>query len=107
VPLWAYGEAYAAVAPTYIDPTWEEEAVAAANLYIERIVGRLRAAGLQAEGQVVKGQAVRAIETVADQHDADLILMSTHALTGPARTLLGSTADALVRTGHRPVLLVR
>jgi hypothetical protein len=33
--------------------------------------------------------------------------MSTHALTGPARTLLGSVADAVVRTADRPVLLIR
>lgn len=33
--------------------------------------------------------------------------MSTHALTGVARTVLGSVADALVRTAGHPVLLVR
>jgi hypothetical protein len=38
---------------------------------------------------------------------ADLIVMSTHALTGPMRTLLGSVADAVVRGSHRPVLLIR
>ncbi|MBV9135079.1 MAG: universal stress protein [Chloroflexi bacterium] len=33
--------------------------------------------------------------------------MSTHALTGPARAVLGSTADAVVRSAPCPVLLVR
>jgi nucleotide-binding universal stress UspA family protein len=33
--------------------------------------------------------------------------MSTHALTGPARTILGSVADAVVRTSPCPVLLVK
>jgi len=32
----------------------------------------------------------------ADEVDDDLIVMSTHALTGPARALLGSVADAVV-----------
>jgi hypothetical protein len=33
--------------------------------------------------------------------------MSTHALTGPARVILGSVADAVVRASRRPVFLVR
>jgi nucleotide-binding universal stress UspA family protein len=33
--------------------------------------------------------------------------MSMHAVTGPARALLGSVADAVVRTSHCPVLLVK
>ena len=47
------------------------------------------------------------IEAVADETDASLISMRTHAHTGPARTLVGSTADALVRTAKRPVLSIR
>jgi len=43
----------------------------------------------------------------ADEVDDDLIVMSTHALTGPARALLGSVADAVVRNAHRPGLLPR
>jgi glycine betaine transporter len=38
---------------------------------------------------------------------ADMIVMSTHGFAGPARAVLGSTADEVVRTAHRPVLLVR
>ena len=55
----------------------------------------------------MKGQVVNAIERLADDVDSDLIVMSTHALTGPARAVLGSVADELVRTSNRPVLLVR
>jgi hypothetical protein len=36
-----------------------------------------------------------------------VVVMSTHALTGAARTVLGSVADGVVRTSQRPVLLVR
>ena len=62
---------------------------------------------MHAHGWARAGAAVPTIERVADQTDTDLIVMSTHALTGPARILIGSTADALVRTARRPVLLVR
>jgi nucleotide-binding universal stress UspA family protein len=44
---------------------------------------------------------------MAEDVGADLIVMSTHALTGPVRTLLGSVADEVVRGAHQPVLLVR
>jgi nucleotide-binding universal stress UspA family protein len=37
----------------------------------------------------------------------DVIVMGTRALTGPARALLGSTADEVVGHADRPVLLVR
>jgi nucleotide-binding universal stress UspA family protein len=47
------------------------------------------------------------VDETADEVDADLVVMSTHALTGPVRTLLGSVADAVVRTGRHPVLLVK
>jgi hypothetical protein len=48
-----------------------------------------------------------AIMRSADEVGADLIVMSTHALTGPARALLGSVADMVVRNARRPVLLPR
>jgi nucleotide-binding universal stress UspA family protein len=106
IPLWVYAADYG-VAPTYLDPAWEDEAVSAADTYVRGLVSRLQAAGVKAEGQARKGGAVAVIEAVADEADADLIIMSTHAYTGPARTVLGSTADALVRTAKRPVLLIR
>jgi nucleotide-binding universal stress UspA family protein/predicted transcriptional regulator len=36
----------------------------------------------------------------------DLIVMSTHGLTGPARWFLGSVADRVVRNSEQPVLLI-
>jgi len=46
------------------------------------------------------------IVAVAEEGAADLIVMSTQALTGAARALLGSVADAVVRSAHCPVLVV-
>ena len=105
-PTWIYaGDAYAGMA--YYDPAWDEEALASARTYVEGVVKRLRAAQLVAEGEVRHAPVVaEAIVQAADTSDADLIVMSTRALTGPARALLGSTADAVVRGAHCPVLLV-
>ena len=44
--------------------------------------------------------------TDAEADAVDLIVMSTHAYTGPPRALLGSVADAVVRHSACPVLLV-
>ena len=67
----------------------------------------MRAANIEAEGEA--RQEPLAAETIvarATAAEADLIVMSTRALTGPARALLGSTADAVVRLAHCPVLLI-
>lgn len=106
IPTWLYGAEYSG-APVTIDRTWEDEALRGAQTYVDGISKRLEGAGLSARGWARQGNAVSEIEEVAEQTSADLIVMSTHALTGPARTLIGSTADALVRTSGRPVLLVR
>jgi nucleotide-binding universal stress UspA family protein len=98
----------------YFDPAWDDEALEAAKRYTAGLADRLRSTGARAEGVAVVGDVltpstsvVDAIVATADRIAADLIVMSTHAHTGPARLLLGSTADALVRSSHRPVLLVR
>jgi nucleotide-binding universal stress UspA family protein len=46
------------------------------------------------------------IVQLADEHATDLIVMSTHALTGIQRAVMGSVADAVVRSASCPVLLL-
>jgi nucleotide-binding universal stress UspA family protein len=91
----------------YYDPTWDDEALASARAYVDGLVGRLTVAGLIARGEARIASDVSAdIVLAARAHEADLIVMSTHALTGLSRALLGSVADAVVRTAGCPVLLV-
>jgi nucleotide-binding universal stress UspA family protein len=90
-----------------VDPLWDEEALASARGYVETLAGRLRQAGVSAQGRVTQGPISQEIADAAGEVGADVIVMSTHALTGPARTLLGSIADEVVRSAHQPVLLVR
>jgi nucleotide-binding universal stress UspA family protein len=105
-PVWMYG-GVGLVPQIYVDPAWEEEALRSAETYVEGLCRRLRAGGLQVEANALRGEVAPTIDAVAEQTDADLVVMSTHALTGPARAVLGSVADSVVRTSHRPVLLVR
>jgi nucleotide-binding universal stress UspA family protein len=56
---------------------------------------------------MMDGDVAGAIQRYAAQARADLIAMATHGRGGLARAWLGSVADAVVREGGLPVLLVR
>jgi nucleotide-binding universal stress UspA family protein len=102
-----------------INRRWEETALESARSYVEGLARRLRESGITAEGRAVAGHAPDAamdeqrgsvpgtIVDAANEVGADLIMMSTHALTGPERARLGSVAEEVVRTAPHPVLLVR
>jgi nucleotide-binding universal stress UspA family protein len=92
---------------SYYNPDWDDETGAEAKTYVSGLVTRLRQEQLTVDGQVFTGpDAAQGIVAAAEKQDADLIVMSTRALTGPARTLLGSVANAVVRNAHSPVVLV-
>lgn len=70
------------------------------------IVTELTAKGYAAGAMALSGDPARGIVETASEYKADLIVMSTHALMGVARAVLGSVADEVVRTADCPVLLV-
>jgi nucleotide-binding universal stress UspA family protein len=91
----------------YFDPAWDEEAQAAATTYVEGIRSRLTSRVPSVSGDVVVGSSVAdAIVESASEQACDLIVMSSHALTGVARAVLGSVADAVVREADCPVLVI-
>ncbi|HSH44856.1 MAG TPA: universal stress protein [Longimicrobiales bacterium] len=49
----------------------------------------------------------QALMDIADERDADLIVMGTHGRGGLRRLVLGSVADKVVRGSGRPVLVRR
>ncbi len=91
----------------YYDPAWDDEARDMAQNYVSAMTTRLHDAGLQVTGATREGPVVAdCIVDEADFVSADLIVMSTHALKGVARAVLGSVADMVVRTANCPVLLI-
>jgi nucleotide-binding universal stress UspA family protein len=102
-----------AIEETYVwqwrrGPVLEEpQAVAIARQQLTDLVTRLRAAGVTSDAHVAIGSPAATIRSVAAEVDADLIAMATHARTGAERAMLGSVADAVVRTSGRPVLVCR
>ncbi len=107
LPLWLYDTTLGLNTGPLIDPMWDEDARLAAEAYATGIAARLCHAGFVAEGRGLSGEPGPALVHLANEVDADLIIMSTSALTGVIRTVLGSFAGDVVRASGRPVLLVR
>lgn len=68
---------------------------------------KAEAGDVQAEGMIREGDVHNEIVTVADEIDAELIVMGTHGRRGINRLLLGSVAESVARRAHCAVLLVR
>jgi nucleotide-binding universal stress UspA family protein len=63
--------------------------------------------GVEVSGLLRSGPPTQEICSVATEVGADLILMGTHGRGALGRALLGSTANAVVRSAPVPVLTVR
>jgi nucleotide-binding universal stress UspA family protein len=58
------------------------------------------------EAKVISGQPFSEICRVAEQEQAELIVLGSHGRTGVSHVLLGSVAERVVRHAHCPVLVV-
>ncbi|MFH1640064.1 MAG: universal stress protein [Chloroflexota bacterium] len=74
--------------------------------YFSKIEESLKQEGINAKSVLVKGEAADNILDYAGKNGVDLIMMSTHGRSGPARWLMGSVADRVVRHATPPVLVV-
>lgn len=74
---------------------------------LPRIAEREECAGLDIEEIIAHGEAASEIVRVAEERQADLIVISSHGRTGLGRILFGSTAEAVVRHASCPVLVVK
>ncbi len=78
-----------------------------ASEYLERIARDLTHRGVGGEVHWRQGHPVDQIVRVAREERVDLILMATHGRSGPARWMLGSVAEGVLRVAPCPVLLAR
>jgi len=62
---------------------------------------------VRAERRLAEGDAVEETLRVAQEANADLIVMGTHGWTGLGRLLMGSVAEQVVRRASCPVLTVK
>jgi nucleotide-binding universal stress UspA family protein len=80
-----------------------------ARAYLHKIAADLTAHGIEVVAEVclASGAIADTIIDFAAGSGMDLIAMSTHGRTGPARWFLGSVADRVVRGAKCPVLMYR
>ena len=75
--------------------------------YLAGVAKTLRRQRFKVETEMGLGGVARSITDFAEEEKVDLIAMSTHSRSGPARWMMGSAPDRVLRHTHRPVLLVR
>jgi nucleotide-binding universal stress UspA family protein len=75
--------------------------------YVSAVESQLKAAGFKVSTLLRVGDVADVILGVVDELQIDVIAMSTHGRTGPARWLMGSVAERVVRSSKVPVLLIR
>lgn len=84
-----------------------EQLEAEARQYLESAAERIREGGMQVGVAVAVGAPADVILNAARENGADLIAMTTHGRSALSRWMFGSVADALVRHGGVPVLVIR
>lgn len=62
--------------------------------------------GIEITPIVRQGITWEEVHRVAEEIDADLIVIGTHGRRGLSRALLGSVAEKIIRTATRPVLTI-
>jgi nucleotide-binding universal stress UspA family protein len=84
----------------------EWDAIDEARSYLQDQVALSLAADVDSEIDVRFGEPVATILDTAREHEAHLIVMSSHGRGGFERILRGSVADAVLRRAEVPVILV-
>ena len=88
-------------------PVSLERAKEATRKELETAAEELRKIGWSADTTVILGRARQAVTKAAATWKADLVLVGTHGGGALQRTLLGSTARAVLRRSHCSVEIVR
>ncbi|MBX3014624.1 MAG: universal stress protein [Caldilineaceae bacterium] len=91
----------------YSEAALEQERQAEAQRYLAQVRARLQAAQIEHRTQIYRGGAAEAIFTMLDQEAIDLVVMSTHGLSGYSRWVYGSIASKVLHNGPCPLLLLR
>jgi nucleotide-binding universal stress UspA family protein len=86
---------------------WQRRAAANGESYLRGIVQGLQAKGIQADYSLLEGPAAETIHQYTQQHDIDLVIISTRGLGGLKRMLLGSVANRILQIIKNPVLIIR
>ena len=88
-------------------PSYTHESQVAVEKAMTRVLDSQWPAERRVVRAIVEGSPKVEIIQYARQHGIDLIVLATHGRTGLPHVLMGSVAEAVVRTAPCPVLTVR
>lgn len=88
-------------------PNYVKESKAAAEEAMTIVIDSQWSADRTVVHAIVEGSPKVEIIQYARKHDIDLIVLATHGRTGLSHVIMGSVAEAVVRTAECPVLTVR
>jgi len=91
----------------YQEAALEQERRAEASNYLKTICAQLNAAQLATTCELFSGQASEAILHILHRVPIDLVVMSTHGLSGYSRWIYGSVAGKVLHSAPCPLLLRR
>ena len=78
-----------------------------AQNYLEKIAGELGQKGLNASVKVLIGNPAEEIIRLAEEENADLIVLASRGKSGFSRWDMGNIAEKVVRASKVPVMLVK
>jgi nucleotide-binding universal stress UspA family protein len=84
----------------------ERDAVLEAVDYLDGVAAAIREKGFAVQIAARLGNPSKAIVEFVERNQIDLLVMCTRGQTGPARWLLGSVTDHVVRGSSIPVVVV-
>src|SRR5512139_1450417 len=90
-----------------VDPVEWKIRKAESMSYLSGIAARLENAGLQVSAHIYDGRPAEQIIEVAHSWDADLILMSSHGLSGISPWNVSSVVQQVILRAHRSFMIVR
>jgi nucleotide-binding universal stress UspA family protein len=89
-----------------LSPTPRSEFQEQAQATVNDLVERLRAAGVDAEGEVRPGLVTRGVLLYAEEKEADVVVVGASTKGRVARRVLGSVPVELIQRARRPVLVI-
>jgi nucleotide-binding universal stress UspA family protein len=95
-----------AVPTTFDVPLYQKGLRESAEKSLDELREKRLPEGVNVRTEVRIGQAAHEIVKMAEENQADLIVIATHGATGLEHILFGSVAEKVVRTADCPVLTV-
>lgn len=89
-----------------VSPEAGDHVVRSVHDYLHRRATEIEAIGPVETAVLISSDPAEGIVAAANKYAADLIVMVTHARTGPDLLVRGSVADRVIRASARPVLLL-